>query len=85
MPGKFNFTVFGGLEKEHYKRFRELRTKYDLTDRGMIECMIEYTVESTRNEVWLSGSTYNGQSFQDIVDTYKVTAPVDAAPMRDIV
>jgi hypothetical protein len=76
MPGKFNFTVFGGLEKEHYKAFRQLREKYDLTDRGLIECMIEFCA---------AGGLNGHEGLAYLAAKYKVTAPVDAAPLPEVV
>ena len=39
--GGFAFSIPGGLGKPHYTRFRDLRRKFDLKDREMIEVLIE--------------------------------------------
>lgn len=70
MPGKFNFTIFGGLDKQFYTRFRELRKKYDLDDRGLIECMI-WMIAIDQQDLGTVAP------FHKVVEEYKATAPVD--------
>lgn len=65
MPGKFNFTIFGGLEKKHYMRFRELKKRHGLDDRGLVECLVELALHNDPTQLSL------------IATDYKVTAPVD--------
>lgn len=73
MPGKFNFTIFGGLDKQFYLRFRTLREKYKLDDRGMIECMLWLAlVVHDKGE-----SVITTEDFEYLVGVYKTTAPVD--------
>ncbi len=66
----FNWTVAGGLEKPFYLRARELRKKYDLSDKGLVECLIWFTLTSTIEPDAV-------EAFRLLVETYKTTAPVD--------
>jgi hypothetical protein len=68
-PGGFAFNIPGGLEKQFYKRFRALRDKYKLTDRGLIECMVWLALENERIEL--------GIDFRKLTGHYLTTAPVD--------
>jgi hypothetical protein len=75
---QYNFVVFGGLTKPYYDRFRQLREKYGLKDRGMIECLIASLLEG------FQAHSTNEATFRALVDTYKVTAPVDQAPLPEV-
>lgn len=71
MPGKFNFTIFGGLDKQFYLRFRALREKYKLDDRGLVECMIWYVV------LYAHLPDLYEPNFAEVCKNYQATAPVD--------
>lgn len=82
----FQFIVVGGLEKPFYNRLRELRQKYDLSDKGLVECMIRLTLEFDDPGNW-DGPYYTGgiRQFSQIVNEYNVTAPSDMAPLPEVV
>lgn len=72
-PG-FHFVVVGGLDKPFYNRLRDLRQKYDLSDKGLIECMIWFTLA---HHDACEADILGGETFGSIVDQYNVTAPSD--------
>jgi hypothetical protein len=80
MRGQFNFTVFGGLNKSHYERFRELRKKYGLDDRGMIECMIELALRLENHP-----DTGFSAALKEISGAYLITAPSDMPPLPEVI
>lgn len=76
MASAFNFVIFGGLDKPYYTRFRELRNKYGLKDKGLVECLIWLALQNRDNEAITELDWF--------VPIYKKTAPEDMTPLAEV-
>ena len=65
----YDFVIGGGLDREFYRRHRALREKYDLSDKGLFECMLWFLLE----RIYLDH--YTAQAFELIAEKYKITPP----------
>ena len=65
----YDFVIGGGLDRQFYKRHRALREKYDLSDKGLFECMLWFLLSMSSVE------PHTQEVFLAMVETYKVTPP----------
>ena len=73
MASGFAFSVPGGLNRDFYLRFREMRKKFNLNDREMIEVLIKFA---------LRGNNLN--TLENIVSAYVETPPSEAEPLPKV-
>jgi hypothetical protein len=81
--GGFAWSIPGGFDKPYYLRFRELRKKYGLSDKQLVECLIWFALnlkDSCDADVLGTGNTW-----PEIVTQYLTTAPSEMPRLPEVI